>query len=307
MMNSDVHDHANPQLRLYCVRIPVMINPMLKIFFALLLSIAFWFTATPISSIGIAHPLLSQIPTADTPTFSEQDAQNIESWRVAAFSATNEGDFATAETYWTKLLNLLPNEPALWSNRGNARVSQNKLTDAIDDYNRAIELAPTAPDPYLNRGTALEGLGEWDKAIADYNRVLELDPTDAAAYNNRGNAKAGLAEWEQAIADYQQAAKLAPSFAFARANYALALYQTGRSDSAIREMRNLVRKYPQFADMRAALTAALWASGNRGEAESNWVAVMGLDTRYKDLNWVSQIRRWPPAMTSALEKFLKLD
>jgi len=71
-------------------------------------------------------------------------------------------------------------------------------------------------------------------------------------------------------------------------------------------MRNLVRKYPQFADMRAALTAALWVNGQQGEAESNWVAAVGLDSRYKNLDWVAHTRRWPPTMVAALDRFLRL-
>jgi hypothetical protein len=71
-------------------------------------------------------------------------------------------------------------------------------------------------------------------------------------------------------------------------------------------MRNIVRKYPTFADMRAALTAALWAQGKQEEAESNWVSVVELDRRYKDINWVKTVRRWTPEMVAALEKFLKL-
>ncbi len=237
----------------------------------------------------------------------EDQRETIETLRLEAFDATNRGDFATAETAWTELLDQLPQEAAIWSNRGNARVSQNKLEAAIADYEQAIELAPAAPDPYLNRGAALEGLGEWQAAIADYNHVLELDPNDAAAYNNRGNAESGLGDWDAALRDYQQAADMAPDFAFARANYALALYQLGQSDEAIRTMKNLVRKYPQFADMRAGLTAALWIKGDRGEAESNWVAAVGLDRRYKDLDWVAHTRRWSPAMVTALDKFLNLQ
>jgi hypothetical protein len=72
-------------------------------------------------------------------------------------------------------------------------------------------------------------------------------------------------------------------------------------------MRNLARKYPKFADMRAALTAVLWVQGQRGEAESNWVAAVGLDRRYEDISWVREIRQWPPNMVAALEKFLKLS
>jgi hypothetical protein len=51
----------------------------------------------------------------------------------------------------------------------------------------------------------------------------------------------------------------------------------------------------------------LWSAGKQGEAESNWAAVVGLDRRYKDLDWVKTVRRWPPVMVAALEKFLKLQ
>lgn len=224
-----------------------------------------------------------------------------------AMTATEKGNFALAEQYWTTLIEEFPQNPAVWSNRGNSRVSQRKLTEAIADFNQAIELAPDQPDPYLNRGAALEAQGHFTEAIADYNRVLTLDPQDAYAYNNRGNAEGGLGEWSKALKDFQKASEILPDFAFARANTALALYEMGQKTEAVKTMRDLVRKYPMFPDMRAALTAALWAEGNQGEAESHWVAAVGMDSRYQDVQWVTQIRRWPPQMIAALERFLTLQ
>jgi tetratricopeptide (TPR) repeat protein len=252
---------------------------------------------------GWIEPVTAQTKSS---TITQQQLQQRDELATQAFVATNKGDFATAERLWTEILNQFPDNAAVWSNRGNSRVSQHKLQEALVDYNKAIELAPNVTDPYLNRGTALEGLGRWEQAIADYNHVLELDPKDAMAYNNRGNAEAGSGKWAEAIADYKRSTEIAPNFAFARANYALALYETGQTDKAIREMRNIARKYSQFADVRAALTAAYWVQGQRGEAESNWVSAVGLDGRYKDINWVKNVRRWPPSMVAALERFLTL-
>lgn len=240
-------------------------------------------------------------------TLTEDQWNYLDSLSRKAYQAGNQGDFTQAEQYWTEIIEQMPDNAAALSNRGNVRVSQNKLQGALADQNKAVELAPNVTDPYLNRGTVYEALGEWEKAIADYNRVLELDPQDAMAYNNRGNAEAGRGNWESAIADYKKATELAPKFAFARANYALALYETGEKKEALRTLRNIIRKYPQFPDVRAAMTAILWEEGKRGEAESNWVAVVGLDLRYKDLQWVKSIRRWPPSLVAALEKFLTLN
>lgn len=237
---------------------------------------------------------------------ANRDWSRIGELRKAAFAATQAGEFDQAEKRWSELVEQLPEEAAVWSNRGNVRVRRNDLEGAIADYDQAITLAPTEPDPYLNRGALREAMGEWEAAIADYNRVLQINPDDPAAYNNRGNAEAGLGEWELAIADYQAAITLQPRFSLAYGNYALALYEIGDSQKSLQIMKSLVRKYPSFVDMRAALTAALWEAGQRGEAESNWVAVVGLDSRYKDLSWVKNVRRWPPKMVMALDHFLTL-
>ena len=224
-----------------------------------------------------------------------------------AFEAAKKGNFARSEIYWTQLVDRFPSNPAVWSNRGNVRIGQYKLAEAIADFDRSIEIAPEFPDAYLNRGIAYEGQKQWQAAIDDYNRVLAINSQDPVAYNNRGNAEAGQEKWDAALIDYQKAFSIAPDFAMARGNASLVTYQMGERNEAIRQMRNLVRKYPMYSDMRAALAAVLWVEGKQGEAESNWVAAVGLDSRYQDLDWVANIRRWPPIMVEALTKFLTLN
>ena len=239
--------------------------------------------------------------------YTEQQIVRGEKLAKKAFRAAEKGDFARAETYWTELSEKFPENPAVWSNRGNVRIGQYKLTEAIADFDRSIEISPEYPDAYLNRGIAYEGKRLWDRAIADYDRVLAISPEDPVAINNRGNAKAGQMKWQDALEDYQLAADLAPTFPLARGNASLIQYQIGDRTEAIRNMRNLVRKYPMYSDMRAALAAALWVEGQQGEAESNWVAAVGLDNRYQDLHWIEDIRRWPPLMIEALSRFLSLN
>lgn len=254
---------------------------------------------------GLIQPLPAI--AAEPIEYSQSDIQTIAELREKALITSREGDYAAAEQYWTQLLEYLPAEAAIWSNRGLVRVSQYHLDDAIADYTQAIALAPNEVDPYLNRGAAYEVKREWEQAIADYNQVLQLDPHEAGAFNNRGNAQAGLGNWKAAIADYETAADLDSNFALARVNYSLALYQIGKKTESIQALRSIVRKYPNFADARAALTAELWANQKRGEAESQWVAVSGLDQRYQDIAWVRQVRRWPPLVADALEQFLTLE
>lgn len=251
---------------------------------------------------------INEVAFAQTPaTITEKQLKQGEAIAQKAFIAAQQGNLPQAEKYWTELIEDFPDNPAVWSNRGNIRVNENKLDEAIADFNQSIAIAPQYSDPYLNRGIAYEVKKMWQKALDDYNHVLEIDPEDPMAYNNRGNAKAGQESWQSALTDYLKAVELEPEFALARANAALMTYQVGDLESALQQMRNLVRKYPMFPDMRAALTAVLWVEGKQGDAESNWVAAVGIDNRYQDLNWVANNRRWPPAMVEALEKFLTLS
>ena len=267
--------------------------------FALLLTIVLFL------GLGI-HPTLAKEVTKLS-SYTEEELQEGDNIAKAALEATSKGEFRQAEGYWTLLIEKFPSNPAVWSNRGSCLVSQNRLIEALKDFDQAIAIAPDAPDTYLNRGTALENLGKYDDAIADYNKVLALQPDDAMAYNNRGNANGGLGKWEEALTDYHKAIELVPNFAFARANESLALYELGRTEDALKTMRKIVRKYPMFPDARAALTAVLWQKGLQGEAESNWVAAVGMDQRYQDIGWVVNVRHWPPKMVAALDRFINLN
>lgn len=253
---------------------------------------------------GIDNTAFAQVETSQ---FTEQQLKKGDKTAQKAIEAIERGDFDRAEAYWTELIEEFPQNPAVWSNRGNVRISQHKIEDAIADFDRSIAIAPQYPDAYLNRGIAYEGQQDWNLALSDYNHVLEISPSDPVAYNNRGNAKAGQQKWQEALEDYEKAVALAPNFSLARANAALVTYQIGDSTEATRQMRNLVRKYPMFPDVRAAMSAILWVDGKQGEAESNWVAAVGLDNRYQNLDWVAKVRRWPPKMVEALKQFLTLN
>ena len=81
----------------------------------------------------------------------------------------------------------------------------------------------------------------------------------------------------------------------------------GDLDQAEAELRRLIRRHPLFADARAGLTALLWRRGARGEAESHWASASGLDPRYRQPEWLLEIRRWPPEPVQALSDFLALS
>ena len=224
-----------------------------------------------------------------------------------ALAASREGRFGDALPLWDAVVERVPREASAWSNRGNVRLALGDPRGAIADQDRAIALEPASGDPHLNRGTAEEALGLWSDAAADYRWILARNPQEASALYNLGNVEGSLGDWEAARLRFEAAAAARPGFAMARSSAALAAFQLGDIEVAEKQLRDLIRRYPLFADARAALTALLWQRGARGEAESHWAAASGLDPRYRQQDWLLQIRRWPPLPVQALARFLALE
>ena len=81
----------------------------------------------------------------------------------------------------------------------------------IADYTRAIELNPDDPNAYNNRGLAYSKSGDLKQAIADYTKAIELDPVFALAYYLRGFVYSKSGDLEKAIADYERYLEVAPN------------------------------------------------------------------------------------------------
>ncbi|WP_269611649.1 tetratricopeptide repeat protein [Prochlorococcus marinus] len=238
----------------------------------------------------------------------QSEAKNLPKFLFEkALQESNDGDFIQAEKDWSFYLKENPNDAAALSNRGNIRLALGDPQGAIRDQTMAIEISPEDLDPYLNRGIAEEALQRWDDASKDYKYVLNKNPKDVSALYNLGNVMGSMDNWIEAKKFFSQAASSNNAIAMARSSEALAIYQLGDIELAEKKIRILIRKYPLFADARAALSALLWSKGFLGEAESNWAAAAGLDIRYRDKDWLLNVRRWPPKPTNDLIAFLALE
>ncbi len=224
-----------------------------------------------------------------------------------ALQESREGDFSKALETWQEFIDISPNNGFAYSNRGNVRLALGDPEGAILDQQRAINLLPNEFDPRINKGIAEEALKKWDEAEADYNWILARDSQNSAALYNLGWVKGSQGNWIEASALFQKASISDSDFVRARFSKALADYQLNQLEKAEAEFRSISRKYPMFVDSRAALTALLWRKGLFGEAESNWSAVVGLNNRYLDQDWLLEYLRWPSDPIQDLVAFINLQ
>ena len=140
---------------------------------------------------------------------------------------------------------VLPAELAL--QQGNVCMMLGQIEMAIEAYSRVIELNPNNPNAYNNRGVAYSAKGEYDCAIADYTKAIELNPDYAVAYNNRGGVYYLKEEYESAIVDFTKATELNPDYAVAYNNRGVAYYLKKEYKSAIVDFTRAIELNPDYA------------------------------------------------------------
>jgi tetratricopeptide (TPR) repeat protein len=95
-------------------------------------------------------------------------------------------DPSTVLCFPCRLVQLLPEDPSGYSNRGYAWRKLGEYEAAVEDYTEAIRLAGSGSVRlHNNRAYCLAKLGRYSEAVQDYEAVLAADPANVHAYHNR--------------------------------------------------------------------------------------------------------------------------
>ena len=101
-----------------------------------------------------------------------------------SYSKLNAFDIALQE--FDKGIELDPNQPRLYKERGIAKRKLSLLEDALDDLNKAIELDPQYQFAYHSRATTLARLNRYEASFEDFTHAIKLRPEDNKSWFSRG-------------------------------------------------------------------------------------------------------------------------
>lgn len=108
-----------------------------------------------------------------------------------------------------------PKNALVYAARAASYLRQNKVREALKDFDAAIAIDPTAIDALLGRIMINESLGNFALVFADYERILRIDPQSIATLRERAKLYEKLEDYEHASADYQRILKIQPDNAVA--------------------------------------------------------------------------------------------
>jgi Tfp pilus assembly protein PilF len=92
--------------------------------------------------------------------------------------------------------------------RGYDNLGKGQLDQAIEDFSEAINIDPQYPPAFKNRGATYLNKGAYVQAIQDFNKAIDLEPGYAEHFYNLGAAYFGDREYDRAIEDFTTAIHL---------------------------------------------------------------------------------------------------
>jgi tetratricopeptide (TPR) repeat protein len=176
-----------------------------------------------------------------------------------------------------RAITLLPDDPGVHNNLGNALGQHGQLDEAAASYRRALALRPDFAEAHNNLGYVLRGLGQLDDAVASYRQALRIKPDYAEAHHNLGDALLRLGRLDDAVTAYRRALALSPDFVEAHNNLGNALLELGRLDEATASYRRVLAARPEFAEAHSNLGTALRLAGQATEAEASCRRALAID------------------------------
>lgn len=152
-------------------------------------------------------------------------------------------------------------------NAARLSLSEGRMRDAADLFQRIATLAPNQADNLYNLGFARRGARDFEGALDAYSRALKLglDSPEEALVNRAVILKDDLERYDEAERDFKKAIAISPKFVPAWVNVGLLYEVLGRREEAIVAYRQAIQ-----ADKRAtgahARIAALEADPERAIA-----------------------------------------
>ena len=129
--------------------------------------------------------------------------KRIDGEQLSAALEASTLDRESAIADFTRAIELSPNHPRFYNNRGLASL-YTRDGDAIADYTQAIQLDPSYAEAYVNRGGAYGLSLDYGKALADYAEAIRLDPDYIEIYSWRVESYTRLGEYDKALMDVEK-------------------------------------------------------------------------------------------------------
>ncbi len=199
----------------------------------------------------------------------------IEKYNYVPVARNNLGSFYQknnrldeALVQFNEAIRLQKNYPEALINRSDIYRVQGKIREAIDDCSNAIKFNPEYPGAFMNRGIAYSIGRQYDSAFHDFKMVLKTEPNNANAYGNLGNLLDMKGKIDSAIWAYTKAIDINPAYFDCYGNRARSYMKLNKFTQALTDASSAIQYSPAAGNLYA-LRADVYFNMNQFENALN--------------------------------------
>lgn len=176
---------------------------------------------------------------------------------LSVLTFAQAGTWRSNVTVFQHAVDVVPGNWFCYNNLGNALLDDNRIDEAIANYEMSLKFRENYELAHTNLSNALAMKGDLPKALQHAEVAIRLAPDSADANNNLGNCLAQSGRIQEAIPYFTKAIKLNPDIVEAHHNLGLALYREGKVRESIVHYREALRLNPKFDRTYGFLALAL--------------------------------------------------
>ncbi len=197
------------------------------------------------SNLNFAIPI-NIVMTTDMGNYSDQKKLQALNYFYQGKNLYEEGENTKAADYFTKYLDIFPNDHKAYNYRGLTNFASKKFKDAIKDFNKSISINRAYAPAYNNRGETYSKMEDYEKAIKDFSTVIKLFPDNMQAYFSRGMVRIKEGDNDDAVDDFKKVVKENPDNAEAYVNMGIAHYNEKDYEKAITAWKKAIKIKPEL-------------------------------------------------------------
>jgi tetratricopeptide (TPR) repeat protein len=167
-----------------------------------------------------------------------------------------------SESLFTHALAVTKDNTLAHLNLGVALQDQQKLSQALIQYQEVLRLDPTRHEAYNNIGRILSDQGKPQAALDYCREAVRLNPKSPFSHNNLGLVLVELGHWDEALGQFSQAAQWDAGYAPPRFQMGRILLKQGHDAEAMPHFHEALRIEPDNLPMLTYVARVLAADEN---------------------------------------------
>jgi Flp pilus assembly protein TadD len=194
--------------------------------------------------------------------------------KIVALDYVLLGDYADADKWLTRSLELEPDDTQAWYYLGRAKYNENRFGEAIAAFEECLKRGAKSVQIEENLGLVYAGLGRTEEAIAAYKTAMALQENtslkDPGPFIDMGDLLLDQNRAEEAVAYLRQAVEIAPGNSKAHQLLGKAYLRQNQLSLAQRELETAILIAPQIASLHCMLGPIYRKQGLGREAKAEF-------------------------------------